>query len=151
MFEVHSWLLMVASCQDLTVPYVHPCLRNSTYSFDGLETLAVVPKKRHYKIFNITTSQTFLLTHTARYGEYMDPFGLIWCVSNSTNPLQDVPEELARKVVPFVSIRDATSYLAFLSEAFGAQEMYPPSKDPTGKVCGGRDYFHPSSLEEKLQ
>ncbi|CAM9975713.1 unnamed protein product, partial [Laminaria digitata] len=31
-------------------------------------------------------------------GQYLDPFGQIWSVSNSTQDLHDVPPELARKI-----------------------------------------------------
>ncbi|CAM9853770.1 unnamed protein product, partial [Ectocarpus fasciculatus] len=34
----------------------------------------------------------------ATYGVYQDPFGQIWSVSNSTNTIEDVPKELARKI-----------------------------------------------------
>lgn len=64
----------------------------------------------------------------------MDPFGQIWSVSNSTNALHDVPAELARKIIPFVSVRDCAAYMTFLTDVFGAEVVYPPAKDPTGKV-----------------
>ena len=64
----------------------------------------------------------------------MDPFGQIWSVSNSTNTIEDVPKELARKIVPFVSVRDCAGYMTFLSKALGATVVYPPAKDPTGKA-----------------
>lgn len=64
----------------------------------------------------------------------MDPFGQIWSVSNSTNELHDVPAELARKIVPFVSVLDCAAYMTFLTNVFGAEVVYPPAKDPTGKV-----------------
>lgn len=70
-----------------------------------------------------------------RFGVYKDPFGQIWSVSDSsTGNLEDVPKELARKVVPFVSVRDCAGYITFLAEALGATVVYPPAKDPTGKV-----------------
>lgn len=69
-----------------------------------------------------------------RYGQYLDPFGQIWSISNATKTIHDVPKELARKIIPFVSVRDAAAYVTFLSEAFGAETVYPPAKDPKGKV-----------------
>lgn len=70
-----------------------------------------------------------------RFGVYMDPFGQIWSVSNSSSgTLEDVPKELARKVIAFVSVRDCAAYMTFLEKAFGATVSYPPAKDPTGKV-----------------
>lgn len=45
-------------------------------------------------------------------------------------------------IVPFVSVRDAAAYKAFLSKAFGAEETHPDSKDPSGKVRqGARRHF----------
>lgn len=73
-----------------------------------------------------------------RYGQYLDPFGQIWSVSNSTKDLHDVPPELARKIVPFVSVRDCAAYMTFLTTVFGAEVVYPPAKDPTGKVLSIR-------------
>ena len=72
---------------------------------------------------------------THRYGQYLDPFGQIWSISNSSSStICDVPEHLARKIIPFVSVGDAAAYMDFLSKAFDAEEAYPASKDPTGKV-----------------
>ncbi|CAM9720687.1 unnamed protein product [Ectocarpus sp. 6 AP-2014] len=70
----------------------------------------------------------------ATFGVYQDPFGQIWSVSNSTNTIEDVPKELARKIVPFVSVRDCSAYMTFLTDALGAEVVYPPAKDPTGKI-----------------
>lgn len=69
-----------------------------------------------------------------RFGVFLDPYGQTWAVSNTSTPLHDVPKELARKVIPFVSVRDAAGYITFLTEVFGAETVYPPAKDPTGKV-----------------
>ena len=71
----------------------------------------------------------------------MDPFGQIWSVSNSTNALHDVPAELARKIIPFVSVRDCAAYMTFLTDVFGAEVVYPPAKDPTGKVLSKQSYY----------
>lgn len=73
-----------------------------------------------------------------RYGDFLDPYGQIWSVGNSTDNLQDVPKELARKMIPFVSVRDAAGYITFLTEVFGAETMYPPAKHSNGKVRDGR-------------
>ncbi|CAN0506602.1 unnamed protein product, partial [Ectocarpus sp. 12 AP-2014] len=70
----------------------------------------------------------------ATFGVYQDPFGQIWSVSNSTNTIEDVPKELARKIIPFVSVRDCSAYMTFLTDALGAEVLYPPAKDPTGKI-----------------
>ncbi|CAN0578931.1 unnamed protein product, partial [Ectocarpus sp. 12 AP-2014] len=53
---------------------------------------------------------------------------------NSTNTIEDVPKELARKIIPFVSVRDCPAYMTFLTDALGAEVLYPPAKDPTGKI-----------------
>lgn len=59
-------------------------------------------------------------------------------MSNTTKALHDVPAELARKIIPFVSVRDCAAYMTFLTDVFGAEVVYPPAKDPTGKVRSTR-------------
>lgn len=104
------------------------------------ETHATVSNNTHTTCNRHTTTTTIPLVTLPsgryRFGVYKDPFGQIWSVSNSsTGHLEDVPKELARKIVPFVSVRDCAGYMTFLAEAFGATVAYPPAKDPTGKVC----------------
>ncbi|CBN76982.1 glyoxalase family protein [Ectocarpus siliculosus] len=70
----------------------------------------------------------------ATFGVYQDPFGQIWSVSNSTNTIEDVPKELARKVIPFILVRDCPAYMTFLTDALGAEAVSPPDKAPTGKI-----------------
>lgn len=72
-----------------------------------------------------------------RWGVFQDPYGVIWSVSNSTETIEDVPKELERKIIPYVMVKDATSYLKFLSEVFEAEIVMPPAKAPDGKVEGG--------------
>lgn len=57
----------------------------------------------------------------------------MWSVSNSTSTIEDVPEELKRKIVPFVFVVDASGYLKFLSDVFGA-EHDTALKYESGKV-----------------
>lgn len=56
-------------------------------------------------------------------------------MAKPSTDLHDVPKELERKIIPFVSVRDCDKYMTFLTKVFGAEEAYPASKDPTGKVC----------------
>ena len=105
------------------------------------QTLAAVPNNPQHSNPHTTCNRHTTIPPPAlpsgryRFGVYKDPFGQIWSVSNSsTGHLEDVPKELARKIVPFVSVRDCAGYMTFLAEALGATVAYPPAKDPTGKV-----------------
>lgn len=81
------------------------------------------------------SDESLLKLGTHRYGQYLDPFGQIWAISNSSSStICDVPEHLARKIIPLISVDDAAAYMDFLSKAFDAEEAYPALKDPTGKV-----------------
>lgn len=62
---------------------------------------------------------------------------MIWSVAKPSTPLHDMPKELEHKIVPFVSVRDCNSYVTFLTKVFGAEEAFPASKDPSGKVRVG--------------
>lgn len=55
-------------------------------------------------------------------------------MGDTTETLHDMPEELSRMMIPFVSVRDAAAYITFLTEVFGAEITYPPAKDSNGKV-----------------
>lgn len=45
-----------------------------------------------------------------------------------------MPKELERKIIPAISVNNADKYVAFLSEAFGAEQASPIMKDPNGKA-----------------
>lgn len=59
---------------------------------------------------------------------------MTWSVSDSTNTIEDVPKELERTVMPFVSVKDAPGFLKFLGEVFGAEPAMEAAKEPSGKV-----------------
>ncbi|CAM9483888.1 unnamed protein product [Choristocarpus tenellus] len=68
------------------------------------------------------------------YGQYKDPFGQVWTLCTPSSPAQDIPEPLRRKVVPFISVKNADAYIAFLKDTLGAEPLGPVAKTPEGKV-----------------
>lgn len=72
--------------------------------------------------------------HHFRYGVFEDPFGVIWSVSDTTNQIEDIPKELESKIMPYAMVTDATGYLQFLQDVFGATPSMEPMKQSNGKV-----------------
>lgn len=65
---------------------------------------------------------------------FEDPFGVIWSVSDSTRQIEDIPTELENKIMPCAMVCDASGYLQFLQNVFGATPSMEPMKQSNGKV-----------------
>lgn len=70
----------------------------------------------------------------ASWGVFKDPFGVIWSIADSESSVEDIPKELERKIIPYLKVKDASDYLKFLQDVFGAEIVTPPAKDPDGYV-----------------
>ncbi|CAM9577823.1 unnamed protein product [Sphacelaria rigidula] len=68
------------------------------------------------------------------YGEFEDPFGLVWSVSDTTTPIEDVPKELQSKLMPFAMVHNATEYIKFLQDVLDATPTMEPVKQSNGKI-----------------